>query len=268
MTLAKQLRLYLHKSLLCFCLWGLGVLDTVTVYAADPPPFQVGEKLTYHFYWEVFMVGRGTFEVREIQEDGSYVFVVQIKSNDFISNLYPVEDLITSVFDLKRKRAIRFLQDRKEGANRVHEETLFSYKAGQGTTESLITKEKKEFEIPKKGVQDKLSFIYYMRCLDWQDRSEASTTLGNDKGNYEVKITKLKTETLKLDDFEKIQTFKVEPDMEYLAGFVKKGKMSVWVSDDRFKIPVRVVSKLPAGTVSASLVKVEGVDGWPYNPKD
>lgn len=230
-------------------------------------PFQVGEKLTYHFYWGLFMVGRGVFEVTEIDKDGNHVFTVRVKSNDFIATIFPVDDTLQSFFDSKRGRSVRFRQDRRESKDHIWEETFFYPRFGQGSTESYVSGERKWFEIPKAGAQDKLSTIYFMRCLDWGGRKEASTVIGNDKGSYEVKFTRLKTETIKLDDFTPIPTFEVQPNTEYLRGFVKNGKMWVWVSDDALKIPVRVAAKLSIGTVSAVLVRVEGAAGWSYDPK-
>ena len=227
-------------------------------------PFEVGEKLTYHFYWEAFMVARGTFEVTEKKKDGCYVFKVVVQSNKFISSLYPVNDVITSVFDLDKLRSVNFIQDRNEGTDRSWEETFFYYDLKHASTRSYVTGEYWWFEIPGTAVQDKLSTIYCMRCLDWKDRKEATATLGNDKGNYDIVMKRVGEEKLEMDDFKTIPTFKVEPSTEYLKGFVKSGQMWAWVSDDKFKIPVRVVAKLSFGTVSASLVKVEGVTGWPY----
>ena len=236
--------------------------------AKNVEPFKVGERLTYHFYWGIFMVGRGTFEVTELRKDGSYVFMVRMKSNHFISALYPVEDVILSEFDSHRMRSLRFFQNRKEGGRRTWEETFFYYSLGQASTESYVSGEKKWFEIPgKEKVQDKLSVIYSMRCLDWKERAEASVLLGNDKGNYKMSVKKLKEENLKLDDFVSIPAFQVEPSTECLNGFVGKGRIWAWVSDDRYKIPLKVISKLPVGSVTALLVKVEGVEAWPYDLK-
>ena len=241
----------------------LGIFPSMALFAADPLPWSFGEKLTYHFYWGFIMVGRGTFEVEK--KDSNSLFTVHVQSNDFISALYPVNDELRSLFNHRKMESINFNQDRREGNDRVWEETFFYYHLKLASTESYITGEKKWFDIPEKQVQDKLSTIYYMRCLDWKTRTSATTTLGNDKGNHDVKITKLKTETVETDDFRPIPTFQVEPNMEYLSGFVKKGKMLVWVSDDTFKIPVRVEAKLPIGTVRAILVKVENVKDWPYD---
>ncbi len=248
---------FLYASLMLSC-----------AQAADPLPFKEGEKLTYEFHWGPIMVGRGTFEVTEIRKDGTCVFKVRVKSNDFISAIYPVEDVITSVFDSKKMRSVSFEQNRSEGDHHVWEETFYYYDSAWASTTSYTSGEAKWFTIPKDAVQDKLSTIYYMRCLDWKDRDTASVVLGNDKENYKVNMTKTEKEKIELDDFEPIPTFKIEPNTEYMSGFVKKGKMWVWVSDDAFRIPIRVVSKLSVGSVSAILIKVEGVEGWPYDPKD
>lgn len=243
-----------------------------TALAADPPrpplPFKQGEKLTYHFYWGLFMVGRGIFEVTEVRADATCVFKVTVKSNDFISAVYPVEDEITSEYESKTGRAVRFQQNRHEGDDHVWEETFFYYGAAWASTADYNSGEVKWFAIPKDAAQDKLSTVYHMRTLDWKDRESATVLLGNDKENYKVNMKKTGTEKLGMDDFAEIPTFKVEPNTEYLSGFVKKGKMEVWVSDDAFRIPVRVESKLSVGTVCAVLVDVEGVEGWPYDPKD
>lgn len=246
---------------------GLGLLLTVPPTDAAPP-FQPGEKLTYHFHWGLFMVGRGTFEVGEPDADGNSRFIVRVHSNNLISTIYPVEDVLTSFFDPVRKQAVHFLQERSEGRHKVWEETFFFYSFKQGLTTSYISGERKWFDIPGGGIQDKLSTIYYMRTLDWKDREEAKIVIGNDKGNHEVTMRKIAREQLKMDDFAPIPTFKVEPNSEYMSGFVKKGKMTVWVSEDAWHVPIRVVSKLPVGSIRADLVKVEGIPDWPYELKN
>ncbi len=235
---------------------------------SDETPFQVGERLTYHFYWGPFMVGRGTFEVESTDREGVYRFVIDGRSNDFISKLYPVEAHLESDFDWTKQCSIRTLQNRSERAKSTWEESWYYPEKSIASTQSYVSGETKWFEIPQTGVLDKFSMIYFMRGLEWSRRDFASAILGNDKGNYEVKVKKLKEETVELPNFAPIPTFKVEPNTEYLGGFVRKGKMVVWVSDDEHKIPVRVVSQLPVGTVSARLVKVENVKDWRYNLPD
>jgi len=249
------------------CFWFL-VMGSAPTQAAEPLPFKEGEKLTYHFYWGIFMVGRGTFEVRRGSEKDGWIFEVRGKSNDFISAIYPVKEEITSFFDARFMRSTRFQQNRREGNSHIWEETFYFYSLGHASTQSYVSGEYQWFEIPRNGVQDKLSTIYFMRCRDWNKSNEHAVLIGNDKRNYKVRIKKLKIEKIKLDDFSVIPTFQVEPNTEYLSGFVKKGRMWAWVSDDRFKVPIRVVAQLRVGRVSAELVAVEGIEGWPYKRRD
>jgi len=246
--------------------WVVFVCLIALRLVAEPPlPFRTGERLTYHFFWGPFMVGRGTFEVESSQRPGVYRFVIQAKSNDFISTLYPVTARMESDFDWARQYSLHSMQNRMERNTRIWEETWFYPQQRLAGTQSYVSGERKWFEIPEAGVLDKFSMIYFMRGLEWKGRNMATALLGNDKGNFEVTVKKLKEETVKLPDFTPIPTFKVQPDTSYLGGFVRKGKMVVWVSNDAHRIPVRVDSKLVVGTVSARLVKVENVSDWPYS---
>lgn len=233
--------------------------------AAAPPveePYADGERLTYHFYWGLFMVGRGTFEVHR-EKGGIEEFTVVVRSNDFISAIYPVEDTLRSRFDASRLRSLSSEQVRKEGPHRVWEQVWFFYGPGYGWMESYLTGESKWFEIPSQGVLDKLALVYFMRHKDWRRRDRYAATIGNDKENHPVEVRRLGTEVVKLDDFPPIASFRVEPDPQYLRGFVKRGRMEAWVSDDTRKIPLKVVSRLPVGSVWAQLVRAEGVGEWP-----
>jgi hypothetical protein len=240
----------------------LGLTAVVPGLAASDLPYADAERLTYHFYWGFFMVGRGTFEVRR-EKGGTEEFTVVVRSNDFVSTIYPVEDTLRSRFDPVRKRALFFEQMRKEGPHRVWEQAWFLYPFEHGWMQSLLTGETKWFEISPQGVVDKLSLIYLMRHRDWRVRDRYAATVGNDKGSQTVEVRKLGTEVVKLDDFPPIAAFRVEPDPQYLRGFVKRGRMEAWVSDDDRKIPLKVISKLPIGSVWAQLVRVEGVGEWP-----
>lgn len=230
--------------------------------AAEGLPYADGERLTYHFYWGVFMVGRGTFEVRR-QKGAVDEFTVVVRSNDFISAIYPVEDTLRSRFDPERQRSLSWEQQRKEGPQQVWEQAWFLYDLGHGWMQSLLTGESKWYEIPRDGVLDKLSLVYAMRHKDWRAKDRYSATLGNDRGNHTVEVRKLGTAVVSLEEFPPIAAFRVEPDPQYLRGFVKRGRMVAWVSDDERKIPLKVVSKLPIGSVSAQLVRAEGVGEWP-----
>ncbi len=251
----------------CFLFWlFLGwVLFGIFQDLRAENPFQAGERLTYHFYWGPFMVGRGVFEVFEGMKTGRFRFVIEAKSNDFVSTLYPVFAHMESEYDSVNRTSLRFLQKRSERGRVTWEESWFFPERKLGGVQSYTTGEAQWFEIPGAGVQDKFSLIYFMRSLDWTGRDSASAILANDKGNYEVTIRKISEEQITLPDFKSIPAFKVEPTSDYLEGFVKKGKMTAWVSRDEYRIPLKVVSHLSVGTVSARLVKVEKVRGWSYD---
>ncbi|MCC7519811.1 MAG: DUF3108 domain-containing protein [Verrucomicrobiae bacterium] len=237
---------------------------TPAAVAASPraAPYADGERLTYHFYWGPLKVGHGTFEVRR-EKDGIEEFTVDVRSNGLIAAIYPVEDRLRSRFDPTRLRGLSNEQVRSEGTHRVWEQTWFFHDVGHGWMQSLLTGETKWFEIPAEGSVDKLSLVYLMRHKDWRARDRYRATLGSDRGVQTIEVRKLGTEIVTLDDFPPIAAFVVEPDPKYLRGFVKRGRVTAWVSDDPRAVPLKVLAKLPVGTVQAQLVKAEGVGAWP-----
>jgi hypothetical protein len=237
------------------------------IRAESPAPYRPGETLTYHFYWGLFMAGSCTFKV-DRNDDGNLVFTVHGKSNDFISAIYPVEDIIVSEYDPRHERSLRLTQDRREGRHHYWEDTFFFYRFALGNTRSYVSGENKWFEIPKDRLQDKMSIIYAMRWKDWRQNDDHSAVIGNDKGNFELHLKRIAKKTIRLDDFAPIPAFQVEPSVNYLSGFLKKAKVRAWVSDDNFKVPIRITMEAAFGTITVDLIEVDGIEGWPYEKKD
>ncbi|MDD2711238.1 MAG: DUF3108 domain-containing protein [Verrucomicrobiae bacterium] len=244
-------------------IWAL-FLFALGAHAQPPQPFHPGEILTYHVRFGFIMAGRCWFEVQR-DKQGRDVFTVTGQSNDFISTFYPTKDIATSYCDPERQCSVRFFQDRREGKRHCWEDTFFYYSFGKGSTQSYTTGEIKWFDIPPgRQLQDKLSVIYHMRRQDWKTSVSHAAVIGNDKGCFEMEASKTDAGTITLDDFAPIPAFKAEPSSTYLSGFLKKAKVHVWVSDDDFKVPLRIAIKAVFGTLTVELVKVENIPGWPY----
>jgi hypothetical protein len=54
----------------------------------------------------------------------------------------------------------------------------------------------------------------------------------------------------------------VEPVMRSPGLFKQKGRILIWLTDDRRRIPVQVRSELPIGAISIVLVDVQGRSDW------
>ncbi|MEJ2721573.1 MAG: DUF3108 domain-containing protein, partial [bacterium] len=100
--------------------------------------------------------------------------------------------------------------------------------------------------------QDVLSAMYYVRTLPLEVGHSVAIANHTDGRNYPLVVKVLGEERVKVE----AGTFDclvVEPFLRYPGIFKQKGRVKVWVTNDRYHIPVLVKSKIVIGEVSAVL---------------
>ena len=122
------------------------------------------------------------------------------------------------------------------------------------TTNSAVTNQG-VYKVPE-CVQDVLSAVYYSRNIDFNkykagDRISFSMFLDNEV--YEMYIRYLGKETIKTK-YGKFKAVKFKPLL--IKGTIFEGgeKMTVWVSDDKNHIPVRIESPISVGSVKIDMI--------------
>ena len=100
--------------------------------------------------------------------------------------------------------------------------------------------------------QDILSAMYYVRTLPLEVGQNIAVANHTDGKNYPLIIKVLRRERVTVDagTFDCIV---VEPILRGPAIFQQKGRLTVWLTDDRYKIPVLMKSKVVIGAVAAVL---------------
>ena len=54
--------------------------------------------------------------------------------------------------------------------------------------------------------------------------------------------------------------FLVEPLLKGEGIFKQKGRLKVWLTDDKFKIPVQMTSEVVVGHITTELEEISGID--------
>ena len=107
-----------------------------------------------------------------------------------------------------------------------------------------------------------VSAFYYLRNqLDVDNLKEGDVTEMNmffDKENYKFRLKFLYRETLKTK-FGKVPCMVFRPYVQAGRVFKEKESLTVWVSDDDNKIPVRIKASLAVGNLKADLVEFKGL---------
>lgn len=226
--------------------------STMTVNAMDRiidnVAFGIDEKLSFDINYGFINAGTATMEVEELIEYKKrpcYKIVTQAMSNSFFSSFYKVDDRVESIMDAKGLFSWRFEKNLREGNYRSDRKHEFD------PTKNLVYYKKDTIEAPT-VIQDAISVLYWFRTQKIKTGESIFVDNFTDGKLYSMKIKVLKEETITVE----AGTFDclvVEPLIKSVGVFKHKGKLKVWLTNDRVKMPVLMKSKILVGSISAEL---------------
>ena len=214
----------------------------------DNVAFGVGEKLTFDLGYGFINAGTATMEVSELMEFNGrpcYRISSTANSNSFFSSFYRVEDKVISIVDAVGLYSWRFEKHLSEGSYRADRDYDFdqqNHKAFYGKDTMDVAP----------YIQDALSVLYYARTQPLKVGQSIYIDNFTDGKNYPLEVKVHRKETIKVEagTFDCIV---VEPLLLTSGIFKHEGKLTVWLTDDRLKLPVLMKSKILVGSVTAEL---------------
>lgn len=225
-------------------------------------PFKPGERLTYDVTWMGILGGEGVLSVAgEIDYRGHRVYVIKsvARSIGFVRKLYKVDDHTRSFFDVNELVSHRVEISISEGSYR--KKKVIEFDQDKGMASYIVNDREPEiFEIDPKS-QDSFSALYAIRAMG------AKLTVGKplfipvfeDRKKYTLKVNVLRRERLSLAQG-MVDTVVLEPQLKTEGIFLRKGKMTLWLTDDKTLTPVVVRSKVMIGSFYARLRDYQGVE--------
>lgn len=222
-------------------------------------PFHVGEKLTYQIYWGPLVVGRATLEVAGIEKvDGHdcYYLIAEAKTTGLADWLYTVNSKTESWLDVEGLFSRKFRQNRIEGHNHRHDETVYDYERKEIVITSLTGRKEQRFPLDQ-PVQDVISSLYYVRTQSLKLADKKTFIVNSGDTNYIVNITPDQRKELWLRPTGDIQALRLEPNPTLKIVSSNNGRMWFWVSDDRRRLPLIVASDMKIGNAKLVLYKME-----------
>ena len=210
--------------------------------------FGVGEKFVYSVQYGIIKAGEATLEIRNIASIDStdcYRIISNARTNDVFSLVFKVRDRFESYMDTTNLYSLRYEKHIREGRFRRDRAVSFDQR------EHTATYEDKVVPIAPR-TQDVLSALYYVRTLPLKPGQSIAIANHTDGKNYPLVIKVLGEETVTVD----AGTFDclvVEPILLGPAIFTQKGRLTVWLTNDRYKKPVLMKSKVVIGSVAAVL---------------
>jgi hypothetical protein len=224
-------------------------------FAAVTPafvPFGAGEKLVFSVQYGLVTAGEATLEVRNlaaINGHPAYRIISDARTNDFFSKFFSVRDRYESYMDTTALHSLRYEKHVREGKFKRDDAVDFDQIGHRAVYKD------KSVPIPPR-TQDVLSALYYVRTLPLQVGQAISIANHTDGKNYPLVVKVLGREHVKVDAGE-FDCIVVEPILRGPGVFNQQGRLTVWLTDDRRRLPVLMKSKVVIGHVAAILKSYE-----------
>lgn len=222
-------------------------------------PFQVGETLTYDVSWSNFLTaGRATLRVVDRKPLAAgrtgYGLQVEAQSVSVAATLYKLYYKIESVLDTSTLAAIRSASYSNEGGK----ERVKSLNFGPNNSVDVEMRTKdtsrRKLTVPKNTL-DILSAMYVMRALAVQPGETITMPVIDGDTISRLRLTFGGKETVTTGQG-KLPGWRVTPVLLDERGQPTSGRrLTLWLSDDATRRPIRFEAALPIGTVTLTLAK-------------
>ena len=227
--------------------------------------FPVGEDVTYNIYWGFIHVGTSHVTTEWVQQDGKLRLRIRhlTKTNRVVAQLYPVEDTIETLIDPGPFLPIYFRKSLSEGHYHADEITVFDHAAGLGSQGSFRNGHVKEFKI-EHDTRDIVTLMFWLRKNPFTPGDKVNYRVMADEKIYDLRINVTTNETKKVSSYGKVAVTRIDPDASFNGLFVRKGKITVWVSNDPRRLCTEVEAEVPVANVHLTLDKVTGPGDDPW----
>ena len=171
---------------------------------------------------------------------------------------FKVRDKYESYADTSTLKPFRFTRNVNEGGNYCYDDYIFSYTKNKILTGSIRNKNAlvhDSIKLPPCSY-DVATAVYAARCLDFSNTKVNDTisfTLVLDNKIFPVHIRYMGKEIYKSEELGSFRCIKFKAML--LAGTLFKGgeDMTVWVTDDKNKVPLYVESAIVVGSIKVKL---------------
>lgn len=219
--------------------------------------FKTGEWFKYKLsYSGWFKAGEATVNLNEDLNNNQLLHAKMIgKSTGAVNLFFKVHDRYESYFHKKNIKPYRFIRNINEGGYTKNIEILFDQTTKVAKVNNFKKKSSKDFSFNENS-QDMVSVFYYLRNFfrkdDLDKNNEIAIDMFFDSENYSLKIKYLSTEIINTN-FGKILCHKIQPYVQSGRVFKKDESLTMWISADKNRIPMRIKADLLVGSIRIDL---------------
>ncbi len=254
---------YSTRLMLWVCLLLLSVLVVANDRQASNETFKKGERFVFRAMYHSRFTGNVTAgdasltiapETVMVNGEPTMKIVGKANTNSFFSMFFKVENEYISWFHEEDLAPVRFQKNIREGRSRRNADIRFQSDPGQVVSSDTIV------EAPP-FTQDIISAFYFARTFDMEGVEPGDAFEVTFYHSDEVYVSRILFEgreqiTTSLGTF---NTLRFKPEVLEGKVFSQPYPMTLWVSDDKNKIPIRAESGLVVGRARLDLVQFGGL---------
>ncbi len=233
--------------------------------------FQGGEVVTYHAYynWHFIWINAGIvhFSVQDRPYNGNDAWFFSAYGNTYkgYDPFMKVRDTFEVFVDKQKFQPLFFNRVTKEGSTESHHQYSFNY--SNNKIDSYIKKDgatsfkKSELQL-QDCTNDVLTMVYKARNIDfskYKKNDKIPIRMIVDGEVHDLFIRYLGKEEIENRDDRRFRCLKFSPLLIPGTIFSSGEDMTVWVTDDKSRIPIVVEANVVVGSVKAVFVDAVGL---------
>lgn len=228
------------------------------------PAFKPGEWLKFRIHYGFLNASYATLHLTSetLNSVPVYHVVGEGKTTGFASIFFKVDDTYESYFNREDGRPYKFIRKIDEGGYTKDMEIDFDYKKDKAVLIDNKNGTKQDFDINDR-IQDLISASYFLRSNYNLEEFTVGESIDldmlfDDDGVFKFQLKYLGKETLRTK-FGKVECLKFRPLVQSGRVFKEKESLTLWVSNDWNKIPIRIKADLAVGSLKADLDGYNGL---------
>lgn len=227
-------------------------------------PYAAGEWFKFRIHYGLFNASYATLELKDAYLNDKWVYhaVGKGSTTGLARWFFKVDDTYESYFDKFSSQPYRFVRDIDEGGYTKNMQINFDHTKNVAEVNNIKHNKKTNISTPK-DVQDLISAFYYLRKnvditeLNYDDEVDIDMLFDDDEV-FKFKLKYLGKEDLNTK-FGKVECVKFRPYVQSGRVFKEKESLTLWVSNDENKVPIRIQADLRVGSLKADLDAYKGL---------
>ncbi len=221
--------------------------------------FVPGEVSEYKVSWMGIPLAWSRTTTERVMEDGREVIRILMVSKSYkaFTKIYKVDDRKEVTLDPKTALPLRIDLQMNEGSIHTSQQTWFDHANHTAHFHDRIANTTNQIEIASQ-TRDVVTFLFSMRHEDPATLSDKEYSLFSGGKLYSIKLKTRKQDRMKLPGYGKVECIPVEPVAEFDGLFLRKGKITFWVSNQNRRMITCIKAKIPVGKIMVKLQNVSG----------